>query len=321
MRFSVGLFCLQSTAMAPRHHVHAYRELREDAQLIERLGFDGIWLSEHHFFYDGYCPSLLPAAASALAVTERLRVGTGMLLLPMQGTARVVEAAADLHQRSNGRFDLGLGLGYRDVEFDGKGSPRQLRVQRLQGALAELGALGDGAPPVWIGSATRDGNFRAGAAGHGVFLSGAHLLPKVRDLIAAHREGWGSTGRPGPAPPAAALRNFWVVSDERQKAAVLDWVRASYILYAGLGWAVAAEGENEAMDFKQKSDEAVSMAVASAVVGSPAEVIAAIEDLRAAGGDLCSFRVVLEGSDRGAFHEVLHRLAGEVMPHFAAVPA
>lgn len=54
MRFGLGLWCLQSTALAPRHHVHAYRELLEDARLAERLGYDSVWLSEHHFFYDGY---------------------------------------------------------------------------------------------------------------------------------------------------------------------------------------------------------------------------------------------------------------------------
>ena len=83
MRFGVGLFSLQSTAMQPAHWAGAYREMREYATLMEELGYDELWLSEHHFYYDGYCPALLPAAASVLSVTERLRVGTGMLLLPM----------------------------------------------------------------------------------------------------------------------------------------------------------------------------------------------------------------------------------------------
>ena len=58
--------------------------MREYAALMEGLGYDELWLSEHHSFYDGYCPALLPAAASVLSVTERLRVGTGMLLLDWQ---------------------------------------------------------------------------------------------------------------------------------------------------------------------------------------------------------------------------------------------
>ena len=89
MRFGVGLFSLQNTAMQPAHWAAAYREMREYATLMEELGYDELWLSEHHFFYDGYCPALLPAAASVLSVTERLRVGTGMLLLPMQDPNRL----------------------------------------------------------------------------------------------------------------------------------------------------------------------------------------------------------------------------------------
>src|SRR2546423_14923119 len=76
MRFGVGLFSLQCTAMQPRHWTGAYRDMRELASLMEELGYDELWLSEHHFFYDGYCPALLPAAASVLSVrSEERRVG------------------------------------------------------------------------------------------------------------------------------------------------------------------------------------------------------------------------------------------------------
>src|SRR5260370_39394494 len=99
--------------MLPMHWGRAYRDLREYAVLMEDLGYDELWLSEHHFFYDGYCPALLPAAASVLSVTERLRVGTGMLLLPMYDPRRLSAVTADLSSRSRGRLDLGAGMGYR----------------------------------------------------------------------------------------------------------------------------------------------------------------------------------------------------------------
>ena len=70
MRFGVGLFSLQCTAMQPRHWAGAYRDMRELARLLEDLGYDELWLSEHHFFYDGYCPALLPAAASVLKLPD-----------------------------------------------------------------------------------------------------------------------------------------------------------------------------------------------------------------------------------------------------------
>ena len=111
MRVGVGLWCLQSSALRPRPFPALYSELLEDARHAEAVGLDSLWLSEHHFFYDGYCPALLPAAAAALSVTQRLRIGTGVLLLPLQAADRVARAAAHLAESSGGRFDLGVGAG------------------------------------------------------------------------------------------------------------------------------------------------------------------------------------------------------------------
>ena len=80
MDIGIGLWCLQSTATNPRSFGRAYQELTEDARLAEQHGIHSLWLSEHHGYYDGYCPALMPAAPAALAATENLQVGTGVLL-------------------------------------------------------------------------------------------------------------------------------------------------------------------------------------------------------------------------------------------------
>jgi alkanesulfonate monooxygenase SsuD/methylene tetrahydromethanopterin reductase-like flavin-dependent oxidoreductase (luciferase family) len=318
VRFGVGLWCLQSTAAVPRHHVHAYRQLREDARLVESLGFDSVWLSEHHFFYDGYCPAVLPAAAGVLAVTGRLRVATGMLLAPLQRPERLAEAAAELAARSGGRLELGLGLGYRDVEFDGKGVPRRERVARLDAAIGCLEAAGG--PRVWIGSATPTGVARAGARGQGILLSGANPLPLVRALAGAHRRAWEAAGRPGGTRPrVAALRNVWVLDGEAERPAVLDWYRASYLLYAGLGWTVAPGREHPGMDFVGAREEALAAAMATATVGDAGQAVQALREVAAAGVDDVIFRVVLEGCPRPALHRLLERLADRVLPELAEV--
>lgn len=315
MRFGAGLWCLQSTATMPRHPATAYAELLDDARLLDRLGFDALWLSEHHFFYDGYCPSLPTAAASVLAATERLKVATGMLLAPMRDADRLAAEAAELHARSGGRFELGVALGYRDIEFDGVGVPRAERVQRRKDALH---AVRDQAPdvPVWLGSALPDAVERAGRHAHGVLFSGANPLTLVRDLAAAHRAGYESSDGSRPRPRVAALRNVWVTDDPAERAAVLDWFRASYVLYAGLGWSVPQRGQTAAMDFRAELDTALDDAVSTAIIGSADEVIAGLEEVRDAGVDDVVFRVVVEGAPQAAVHEVLHRLAEEVMPAF-----
>lgn len=317
MEFGVGLWCLQSTANNPRSHVTAYRELRDDARMVEELGFRDLWLSEHHFFYDGYCPALLPAAAGALAVTERLRVATGMLLLPLQDTRRLATMAATLGQRSGGRLELGLGLGYRDVEFAGKGVPRSERVARLATGLEDLAATAPDVP-VWIGSASPAGVARAGARGLGVLLSGGNPLSLVTELAAAHRDGWEQAGGSGRRPTVAALRNVWVVDSDAERAAVLDWVRASYVLYAGLGWSVAATGGTAAMDFRRDAERAVADAVATTIIGSAEQVADELSAVAAAGVDHVVLRTEVEGAPREVVALMLRRFADRVLPKVAS---
>lgn len=313
MRFGAGLWCLQTTASSPRATAAAYRDLLVDVAHLERLGFASAWLSEHHFFYDGYCPQLLPVAAAALARTSRLHVATGMLLAPLHDPASTAAQVADLDRASGGRFELGLGLGYRDVEFDGLGVPRAERVARRD---ALVTAVAGQAPdvPVWIGSATPKGMARAGHAGHGVLLSGANPLSLVRDLAAAHRAGWHQAGATGTRPRVAALRNVWVTESAHEREAVLDWFRASYVLYAGLGWSVAAEGATAAMDFRRDLERALADAVDSAIIGPPGAVVDGLREVAEAGVDDVVFRVVIEGAPQAAVHHVLRRLADEVMP-------
>lgn len=323
MKFGVGLYCLQATASTPRHPTTPYRELLEDARLLEDLGYEGMWLSEHHFFYDGYCPALLPVAAGLLAATTRLRVGTGMMLLPLQDPGRVARLSADIARRSGGRLDVGVGLGYRDVEFDGKGVRRQDRVPAHRDGLAELQRLAVPAgATIWNGSATPKGVARAGARGQGVLLSGANPLSLVAELAAAHREGWERAGRPGGVRPrVSALRNVWLTDDRHEAEAVLDWQRASYVLYAGLGWSVAQQESTEAMDFRADLDKAVGQAVATSIVGPAALVADGLHEVHAAGVDDVVFRVIIEGAPAPAVRRMLGRLADEVLPQLENVEA
>jgi alkanesulfonate monooxygenase SsuD/methylene tetrahydromethanopterin reductase-like flavin-dependent oxidoreductase (luciferase family) len=95
-----------------------YASRLEQIASAEGLGFDSVWLTEHHFCEDGYTPSPLVIAAAIAARTRRLKIGTNLMLLPLHDPVRLAEDAATVSLLSGGRFDLGVGIGYRQLEFD-----------------------------------------------------------------------------------------------------------------------------------------------------------------------------------------------------------
>src|SRR5207245_1137087 len=100
-----------------------YAQTLEQVVVAEQLGFDAVLTTEHHFVEDGYSPSLMPIEAAWAARTKRVKLGSYVLLLPMQNPIRLAEDAATVDIISGGRLFLGMGLGYRREEFVGFGLP------------------------------------------------------------------------------------------------------------------------------------------------------------------------------------------------------
>ncbi|WP_018989699.1 LLM class flavin-dependent oxidoreductase [Aromatoleum toluclasticum] len=108
-----------------------YDTLVATAVEAERLGFDGVVASEHHFEYNRFLPFPLQALGAAAAATSKIRLITGAMLLPLYDPIRAAEAAATVDILSGGRVTLGLGMGYRPMEFDGIGTAKNTRGARL----------------------------------------------------------------------------------------------------------------------------------------------------------------------------------------------
>jgi natural product biosynthesis luciferase-like monooxygenase protein len=87
----------------------------------EEFGFDSVWPAEHHFSEYGYCASPAVSLAAVAARTKRIRLGTGVVVLPLNHPIRVAEDFAIIDLLSDGRVDLGVGRGYQPHEFQGYG--------------------------------------------------------------------------------------------------------------------------------------------------------------------------------------------------------
>lgn len=305
MKIGIGLWCLQSTATRPRHFTDVYDEMIAFGDLADRIGIHSFWLSEHHGYHDGYCPALLPPAAAVLDATERLEVGTGVLLLPLHDAGRIAAGTAALHDRFGGRFHLGVGMGYRPAEFESRDLDIADRVRRMNAGLDVIAPLD---APTWVGVTSEPAARRAGRRGMGLFISGAFSPSVVETLVAAHRQAWEDAGRPGgERPKVGLLRNLWIAEGAAERRQALDWVRSSYLVYAGLGWGADDTG----VDFVAAIEESMDEVEASATVGSAAEIA---EHLRSYDVDLVVCRIGYDQPPTEALWEVVQRIGTELIP-------
>ncbi|MGR9092869.1 MAG: LLM class flavin-dependent oxidoreductase, partial [Gammaproteobacteria bacterium] len=112
-------YSLRNPAAWHRPDAEIYAETLEQIAWAETIGYDDVWLTEHHFCEDGHAPSILALAAAIAVRTQTIRIGTSVLLLPLHDAVRVAEDGATVDILSNGRFELGVGIGYRPQEFAG----------------------------------------------------------------------------------------------------------------------------------------------------------------------------------------------------------
>ena len=111
-------------------HGETLRESIDQVVYAEQLGLDSVWVSEHHFHDARFVGSVAAYAAAMIQATTRITIGLGLALAPLHDPIRMAEDGAFLDVLSGGRCVVGLGLGYRDIEFEGFGGHRRQRVGR-----------------------------------------------------------------------------------------------------------------------------------------------------------------------------------------------
>ncbi|MFI6293222.1 LLM class flavin-dependent oxidoreductase [Nonomuraea sp. NPDC050790] len=186
--------------------------LRRWAQTVEGLGYGLLMVSDHVAitpdvaaqypapFYEPF------TTLSWLAgVTERVRLGTTVLIVPYRHPLLVARMAANLDRLSGGRFVLGVGVGWARQEFDALGVAYQARgkltdehLRDIRAAWADTGDYGEGDIPIWVGGSADAALRRAvllGEAWHPLRLTPAVL----RERLSRLRELAGELGRPAPA--------------------------------------------------------------------------------------------------------------------------
>ena len=126
MKLGLGVYSAEWIPSEGITHHQVYANDLEQAQLAEAVGLDSIWYTEHHFL--NWNPNVMGMCAAVAAVTSRIQLGPSVVLGPLHNPIKLAEECAMLDVLSNGRFTIGVGLGYRDVEYAGFNVRRAVRA-------------------------------------------------------------------------------------------------------------------------------------------------------------------------------------------------
>lgn len=220
-------------------HGQTLRESIGQVVHAEAAGLDHVWISEHHFHPAAFVGSVSPYAAAMVQATSRITVGLGLALAPLHDPVRMASDAAFLDVLSGGRFVLGLGIGYRDVEYAGFGVRPSERVRRTveliqicrqawgEGVVDHDGAIFQrrgfsvtpkpvraGGPPIMLGGHHPNAIDRAASLGDRFCMDAGTdsesyeegegrnrgLLDRVRSAVRLYREALDRHGHPSDAP-------------------------------------------------------------------------------------------------------------------------
>jgi alkanesulfonate monooxygenase SsuD/methylene tetrahydromethanopterin reductase-like flavin-dependent oxidoreductase (luciferase family) len=320
-----------------------YRKHLDLATAAEELGYDTIWLTEHHFVDDGYSPSLLPIAAAIAARTRMIRIGTFVILLPLHNPIRIAEDAATVDIISNGRLELGFGQGYRVPEFSAFNVPRNERGPRLQENAEIVRRLLSGEtlnyqgrfnhitdasltprpvqkpyPPLWL--AARGPKSIARAARNGYHLMGTGGVDQQEIYDAALREA----GRNPAEFNIAQLRTVFVAP---RRAAAWDSAEdgAHYMMSCYGRWFAeandlpgdAAYGANLPRAHQLREAQNATLFGEPLIIGTPDEAITMIEDYQSRTRlTHLVMAMALPKTDFKKISASMRLFAREVMPHF-----
>ena len=306
-----------------------YSATVEQAVLADKLGFDHLWFSEHHFLEDGYLPAFQPLAGAIAARTTQIRISNDIALLPLYHPVRLAEELAVLDHISNGRMEFGIGMGYVPKEFEAFGVPLKNRVSMTDEAIEILRLawkdepfsfkgkryelsninvypkpvqpLG---PPLWIAAMKEPGALRAARFE-------TNLLPQGRreDVLDPWRNELKTQGKDPNDYRVGIIRSVYVTDDKER-----DWpvIREAERFRMGVYNTFMAETPDE---YGWGSGDGIPQNV---IIGTPREVISQLKAFIDAYGitDIATSGLP-PGVDPEFMANNLERLAREVIPELS----
>lgn len=312
-----------------------YKESLEEAVYGEELGFDSVWLEEHHSIRNHYWPSPLMALAGIATRTTRVLLGTDIMVLPFYHPVRVAEDMAMLDMISEGRAIFGAAIGYRPPEFElydvsledrGARYVEMLKIIRAlwtqdhveyEGRFFKIKGCIEPRPthpiPIWLGGWGELSLKRAASLGDAWVPGPTASLEKLLNAQQQYRTFLIDTGK-DPAQAPNPLTREVVIAETRERAWELaeKYVMVNYCDEYGGGWKHPLIGSQDQTPLTLES-----LSRDRFIVGNPNDCISQIKRfVETFGVDHLICRLYFAGMPHDHIMTELGLLAREVFPAF-----
>jgi alkanesulfonate monooxygenase SsuD/methylene tetrahydromethanopterin reductase-like flavin-dependent oxidoreductase (luciferase family) len=298
----------------------------------EALGFHSSFLVEHHFTGWNQVSSTLMLLMALAMRTKTLRLGSAVMVLPWHNPVLLAEQAATLDLISGGRFDFGIGKGYRHSEFKGfviapeeaearfeeavevmtrawasrERFSHRGRFWHFEDIVVEPPPAQQPHPPFWVAAGSAPSIRRAAARGFNLILDQYASAQQIAERIGIYQAERKAHGLGFHPQQVAVARQLYVASDEADKQAALARQAAYTQRTVDVSRAPEGKGGSHVLAYADKAGGTEE----NALFGTPDEICAMLEALQQ-GGVGYVLLTITGGSAQ------LRRFASEIMPAFA----
>jgi alkanesulfonate monooxygenase SsuD/methylene tetrahydromethanopterin reductase-like flavin-dependent oxidoreductase (luciferase family) len=335
MKFGVFLSAQQPRGDDP---VQRFRETIEQARLARDAGFDAVAAGHHYLSPPYQSLQSLPFLARLAAETGPMELCLSVLLLALLNPVQTAEEVATLDVMSEGRVVFGIGLGYREVEYEAFGVTPKDRVPRMlealelikrlwteeevtfegrffqvHGATCTIRPVQRPYPPIWIAANADRAVLRTARMGYPWFVNPHAALPTIERQWERYKEALAAAQQPMPAARPIALELHVAATHEEAVETARPFLAGKYNAYAEWGQDKVLPGEE---NFRVAFDE---LARDRFILGTPDEVIAQLEErVDRLQSNYFIFRLGWPGMEAATILKVIEMMGARVLPHFHA---
>lgn len=316
--------------IVPREWGDFLKESVEQAILANRLGFDSIWVEEHHG-NELYLPSPLIALASLSQHVKDMEIGTAIAILPLYHPVRFASDGAILDILSRGKFIAGVGTGYREEDFKIFGVPMAERAGRMNESIELISRLWENErvtykgkffqlenfqlqprplqkprPPIWVGGWVDKAIERAAKLGDAWFPGPVGPFSYVNQMLEKYKEYLAKYGKKYEGFPLMRETHVAETDDlafENIKEPIKHMYGADY-----------AKTAHPLIEKKTLSIE--EWAADRFIVGSPSTVIEQVDKLRKIGVNHLVLRISLRALSHDKIMNSIKLFGEKVIPYF-----